>query len=241
MQDKSFDLLEQVIKELKAQCRDQQNPNLFDTNKGNLVLEVLALEIQMCIERKESRRMKQTFQLTEQFTTVIEDPRVVGVIKECGGKMYMSEKKWDEALKQFWDSFLSLVDSGHPRAVTVLKYVILNQLLAQSATEYLTQREAKVYAQDPQIVAMTDLKEGVLKNDIKKVLSVIGDKKVNILADPLIAQYLNELLRSVRLKALESICRPYKAVRLEFLQKQMDVDLIEIRSLLAELIVEERL
>lgn len=146
MQDKSFDLLEQVIKELKAQCRDQQNPNLFDTNKGNLVLEVLALEIQMCIERKESRRMKQTFQLTEQFTTVIEDPRVVGVIKECGGKMYMSEKKWDEALKQFWDSFLSLVDSGHPRAVTVLKYVILNQLLAQSATEYLTQREAKVYA-----------------------------------------------------------------------------------------------
>lgn len=90
-------------------------------------------------------------------------------------------------------------------------------------------------------MAMTDLKEGVLKNDIKKVLSVIGDKKVNILADPLIAQYLNELLRSVRLKALESICRPYKAVRLEFLQKQMDVDLIEIRSLLAELIVEERL
>lgn len=58
----------------------------------------------------------------------------------------MSEKKWEEALQQFWDGFVSLVDSGHPRAVTVLKYVILTQLLSQSNTEYLTQREAKIFA-----------------------------------------------------------------------------------------------
>jgi hypothetical protein len=29
------------------------------------------------------------------LTAVINDPRVMGIIKECGGKMYMSEKKWD--------------------------------------------------------------------------------------------------------------------------------------------------
>lgn len=88
---------------------------------------------------------------------------------------------------------------------------------------------------------MTDLKDGVLQNDIAKILGVLADKKVNLLSDPLIAQYLQELLRSVRLKALESICRPYKAVKLDFLMKRMDVDLAEIRSLLAELILEERL
>lgn len=153
----------------------------------------------------------------------------------------MSEKKWEEALKQFWDGFVSLVDSGHPRAVTVLKYVILTQLLSQSNTEYLTQREAKIFAQDPQIIAMIDLKDGVFENDIQKILKVIGDKKINLLSDPLIAQYLNELLRSVRLKALESVCAPYKAVKLEFLCKAMDVDLLEMRSLLAELILEERI
>lgn len=130
-------------------CQDPQNPNMFDKSKGDYVLEVLALEIQMCILKKETRRMKQVFQLTEQFTATIEDNRVVGIIKECGGKMYMSEKKWSEALKQFWDSFTSLVDSGQPRAVIVLKYVILTQLLSQSNTEYLTQREAKIFANDP--------------------------------------------------------------------------------------------
>jgi hypothetical protein len=27
------------------------------------------------------------------LTAVINDPRVMGIIKECGGKMYLSEKK----------------------------------------------------------------------------------------------------------------------------------------------------
>ena len=118
---------------------------------------------------------------------MIEDPRVVGVIKECGGKMYMSEKKWEEALKQFWDGFVSLTESGHQRAPTILKYVILTMLLSNTETEYLTQREAKIYANDPQIVAMIDLKEGVKENNIEKILKVIGDKTVRLLDDPLIA------------------------------------------------------
>lgn len=114
-------------------------------------------------------------------------------------------------------------------------------MLSQKETEYLTQREAKIFANDEQIIAMVELKDGVLKNDIQMILRVIGDKKINLLADPLIAQYLSDLLRTVRLKALENVCSPYKAVKLDFLCKAMDVDLLEMRSLLAELILEERI
>ena len=60
-----------------------------------------------------------------------------------------------------------MVDSGHPRAQTMLKYVILTQLLSKSETDYLTQREANVFANDLEIIAMTDLKQGFEKNDIK--------------------------------------------------------------------------
>jgi len=63
----------------------------------------------------------------------------------------------------------------------------------------LTQREAKTFENDPEIIAMTDLKKGFEKNDISLVIKTIGDKRNNIMADPLIAQYLDELLRSVRL------------------------------------------
>jgi COP9 signalosome complex subunit 2 len=64
---------------------------------------------------------------------------------------------------------------------------------------------------------------------------------VDLLGDPFIAQYLGDLLRSVRLKATEAIFKPYKAVRLNFLAEQLNVELPEVRSLLAELILEERI
>jgi COP9 signalosome complex subunit 2 len=92
------------------------NPDNYDIKKGNLLLEVFALEIQMCIERKETRRMKDIFSLTKKFSSVIEDPRVVGIIKECGGKMYMSEKRWEAALGEFKESFERLVECGDPQA-----------------------------------------------------------------------------------------------------------------------------
>lgn len=85
-------------------------------SKGNILLDVFALEIQMCIETKEQRRMKEIFSIAQNFTSVIEDPRVIGIIKECGGKMYMSEKRWDMAVKEFFESFKSLVDCGSENA-----------------------------------------------------------------------------------------------------------------------------
>ena len=112
-----------------------------------------------------------------------------------------------------------MTDSGSSRAVTVLKYVILTQLLAQSETDYMTQKEANVYASNEEIIAMLDLKEGFLKNDIKKIIAVTTNKKVNLLADPIINQYSKTLLRSARLKALIYLCQPYKAVRLEYLSR----------------------
>ena len=39
------------------------------------------------------------------MNAIINDPRVMGIIKECGGKMYMAEKKWDQALEELFDCF----------------------------------------------------------------------------------------------------------------------------------------
>ena len=206
-----------------------------------MLLEVFAFEIQMCIELKETRRMKAIFRLSQNFASTIEDPRVVGVIMECGGKMYMAEKKWQEALEQFQGSFKSLVECGSVRAKTLLKYVILASLLARAEFDVLSTQEAKIFASDPEIIAMTTMKTGFIGNDINAIQEVLADKSVNLLSDPFIAQYLDELLRSVRLNAVLAICKPYKTVKLAFLARKMNVPVNEVRGLLAELILEEKL
>ena len=100
-------------------------------SKGSQLLEVFSIEIQMCIGRNEIRRMKRVYTLAQKFSSTIEDPRVIGIIKECGGKMYMSEKKWERAFEEFQGSFFNYVECGSSKAKTLLKYVIWTAMLAK--------------------------------------------------------------------------------------------------------------
>lgn len=58
---------------------------------------------------------------------------------------------------------------GSSHAQVVLKYVILASLLAKAEFDVLNTQEAAIYAQDPEIVAMTNLKRGFDNNDIKTI------------------------------------------------------------------------
>lgn len=79
---------------------------------------------------------------------VISDPRVMGIIKECGGKLYMSEKKWELALEEMFDCFKFYQESGNIRAKNILIYVILASMLCSTNINYADTREAKVYKDD---------------------------------------------------------------------------------------------
>ena len=64
------------------------------------------------------------------------------------------------------DSFKNYLDSGNTRAKSVLKYVILASMLSASAINYADTIEAKVYADDSEIIAMINLRGAFEKNDI---------------------------------------------------------------------------
>ena len=61
---------------------------------------------------------------------------MVAIIKETGGKIFMSEKKWELALNEMFESFKNYQESGNVRARTVLKYVILASILSGSVINY---------------------------------------------------------------------------------------------------------
>ena len=160
---------------------------------------------------------------------------------ESGGLMYMSQKQYDLALDAFFESFKSLVEYGAPNAKTMLIYVVLAQILANSEVDFLGTKEATIYKDDPSIVAMTNLKIGIEKNEIQAIMEVLSNREVNLLGDPFFVLYKDAMLRNVYLKALEALCRPYKKVKLVYLQQELGVSEVEIRELLSELILEERI
>lgn len=107
---KEYGRLNKILKQLHAAC--QKDDGTDDQRKGTHLLEVLALEIQMYTETKNNKKLKVLFylilyptiylsphfqELYQQCLSVksaIPHPRIMGVIRECGGKMHMSESKF---------------------------------------------------------------------------------------------------------------------------------------------------
>ena len=88
---------------------------------------------------------------------------------------------------------------------------------------------------------MNKLRIGFEDNNLEIIKSLLKDRSLNLLSDPYIADYIDDLLRSLHLKSLVDICKPYKSVKLSFLAKKLDVKEAKIRSLLSELIIEDKI
>lgn len=74
-----------------------------DLKKGTQLLEVYALEIQMYTEQKNTKKLKQLYHKALYVKSAIPHPRIMGIIRECGGKMHMHERIWSEAATDFFE------------------------------------------------------------------------------------------------------------------------------------------
>lgn len=162
----------------------------------------------------------------------------MGVIRESGSKMFMAEKQWEKARAEFFEAFKYYQEVGNPRAKTILKYVVLASILSDSKINPFDSQEAKVFKDDSEILAMMQLRTAYESNDIDEIQRILNDKTANILSDPFIANYLDELLRSVRLNILQVKIKPYKSVRIQFLASELHIQETQVLSLLIELLIE---
>jgi COP9 signalosome complex subunit 2 len=232
--------LQRLIRSLHKTCQKPDGSD--DVSKGSHLLEVYALEIQMCTLTKNSLRMKEIYPKTINLTSAIADPRNIAVIRESGGKMYMSEKKWEAAYNEFFEAFKNYQETGNAtRAKIMLKYVVLANMLALSDINPFDSREAKVYQDDPEITAMASLRTAYENNDIQTIDQLLTNPSYRILSDAFIRTHLQDLLRNIRLQVLQNIIKPYRCVSLAFLAKEINVAADEVVSLLVQLILDEKI
>lgn len=90
---KEYTLLQRILADLRATIRPEDpNAEEVDNQRGTLLLEILAMEIQMYTETKNNKKLREIYDQTLQVKSAIPHPRIMGVIRECGGKMHMSER-----------------------------------------------------------------------------------------------------------------------------------------------------
>ncbi|KXJ93717.1 PCI domain-domain-containing protein [Microdochium bolleyi] len=226
------------LRELQKAC--QRDDGSDDPSKGTYSLEIYALEIQMYAETRNNKQLKVLYQRALKVRSAVPHPKIMGIIRECGGKMHMSEENWKDAQSDFFESFRNYDEAGSLQRIQVLKYLLLTTMLMKSDINPFDSQETKPYRNDPRIAAMTELVDAYQRDDMHKYASVLS-KNQDILADPFIAENIDEVTRNMRTKAVVKLIAPYTRMQLAWIARQLNITEIEVQDILGYLIVDGKI
>jgi COP9 signalosome complex subunit 2 len=235
---RNFRQLESILRDLHKACQLEDGSD--DPSKGTLSLEIYALEIQMHAETRNNKRLKTLYQRALRVKSAVPHPKIMGIIRECGGKMHLSEENWKEAQSDFFESFKSYDEAGSLQRIQVLKYLVLTTMLMRSDINPFDSQETKAYKNDPRIAAMTSLVDAYQRDDIHGYGKIIAENG-ELLADPFIAENIDEVTRNMRTKAILKLIAPYTKFTLAFVAKHLKIPAAEVQDIVGFLIVDGQL
>uniref|UniRef100_A0A0E0C0T0 COP9 signalosome complex subunit 2 n=1 Tax=Oryza meridionalis TaxID=40149 RepID=A0A0E0C0T0_9ORYZ len=214
--------MSKILKELHKSCQREDGSD--DQKKGTQLLEVYAIEIQMYTETKNNKKLKELYTKALSIKSAIPHPRIMGIIRECGGKMHMAERQWADAATDFFEAFKNYDEAGNPRRIQCLKYLVLANMLMESEVNPFDGQEAKPYKNDPEILAMTNLIAAYQKNDIMEFEKILKD-----------------LLKNIRTQVLLKLIKPYTRIRIPFISQELNFPEKDVEQLLVSLILDNRI
>ncbi|CAG8446996.1 6226_t:CDS:10 [Gigaspora rosea] len=229
----------EILRQLHLSC--QKDDGTDDQRKGTHLLEIFALEIQMYTETKNNKKLKALYQQCLHVKSAIPHPRIMGVIRECGGKMHMGEKEWDKAQTDFFESFKNYDEAGSPQRIQVLKYLVLANMLTESQINPFDSQETKPYKNDPQIVAMTNLVSAYQRKEIREFEKILRDNRATIMDDPFIRTYIDDVLKNIRTQVLLRLIKPYTRIEIPFVSKQLNIPAQDVEDLLVGLVLDQKI
>eukprot|EP00227_Mantoniella_beaufortii_P013271 CAMPEP_0197592424 /NCGR_PEP_ID=MMETSP1326-20131121/15083_1 /TAXON_ID=1155430 /ORGANISM="Genus nov. species nov., Strain RCC2288" /LENGTH=438 /DNA_ID=CAMNT_0043158121 /DNA_START=13 /DNA_END=1329 /DNA_ORIENTATION=- len=236
---KEFGRVSKILKELYRSC--QHEDGSADQRKGTQLLEVYAIEIQMYTEQKNNKKLKELYKRALTITSAIPHPHILGIIRECGGKMHMAERQWEEAATDFFESFKSYDEAGQSRRIQCLKYLLLANMLMESEVNPFDAQETKAYINDPEVKAMTSLIAAYQRNSISEFESLLQTHHKQIMDDMFIRDYIEDLLKNIRTQVLVKLIKPYTRIRISFISEELSIPEPDVESLLVSLVLDSRI
>jgi len=231
-----FNKLARILKQLRSSCQTDDGED--DLKKGTQLLEVYALEIQMYTAQKNNKKLKALYDQSLHIKSAIPHPLILGVIRECGGKMHLREGEFEKAHTDFFEAFKNYDESGSPRRTTCLKYLVLANMLMKSGINPFDSQEAKPYKNDVEILAMTNLVNAYQNNDIKDFEKILKQNRQTIMEDTFIREHIEDLLRNIRTQVLIKLIKPYTRINITFISGELNIDPADVESLLVSCILD---
>ena len=203
----------------------------------------MALQIQLYSRQKDNKKLREVFDKAMRVQGGIPHPRTLAIIQELGGKMHMQSREFEKAATTFFSAFKSYDEAGDRARLRCLKYLVLSSMLHASSINPFDSQEARPYRDDPEILAMTQLVSAFQNNEIKKFESILRSSQGRTIKnDEFIAEYLSDLLRTIRTQVLIKVIGPYERISLKAIARELNgIPTEDVESLLVALILDGRL
>jgi len=144
--------------------------------RGAQFLTLLSVEIQVYAEREDYSKCLEIFRASLSVTNANPPARVIGVLKECGGKVLMRQERWRQATENFSHALRSFATVGDQRRIHCLKYLVLASMFSHryKINPFAT-IEAKSLKDDPEVKAITELISAWTRDDVIAISTALKD------------------------------------------------------------------
>eukprot|EP00940_MAST-03C_sp_MAST-3C-sp2_P000128 g128.t1 len=228
-----------ILKNLYDACRSGDGN--FDKDKASDLLEVYAIEMQFLFKSKNFSRMKIVYPKTKgsDVTNAVEDSRTMGPLREYGGRMWMHFRKWTNAYDEFFDAFRAYEEVGKStEAKCCIRYLVVANILSGGSVNPFAAREIVAHSQNDAVQAMKNLRDAFHNDEIVKFEAILRSRHSGIATDPVVGVFVEDLIRTMRIRVVMRLIDPYRRVRIDFVAKRLSTDLEVTRKLFEELILD---
>ncbi|KAI3645457.1 hypothetical protein MP228_008385 [Amoeboaphelidium protococcarum] len=218
---------------------------------ANSQLDVLIIELQMHSINRDQLQTRRVYQQCQKLLkSTIAHPKLLAVIRECGGKMRMISKEWQEARVEFFESFKSYDESGdHQGRLRCIKYLIVGAMLSGTEVDLFQSQEMKPWkdAQDGGIDVLIKLLRAFQSKDIQQFQLLLQSGRSLILDDEFVKPYIDQILdymsKDVIISMVESTSfSQQQIVPMHEIQKRIggDISIDKVLTLCLSLIADQQ-
>ncbi|KAF6209647.1 hypothetical protein GE061_015395, partial [Apolygus lucorum] len=188
--------------------------------------------------QKNTKKLQELYNQSLHIKSAIPHPYIMGIIRECGGKMHLTNGKFDEAITDFFEAFKNYDDAGSPRRTTSLKYLVLTNMLNKSSINPFDCPETKPYKGNPEVEAMTNLIAAYQAGDLTEFENIFRKNRTFLMDDPFIREHIEVLITNCRVQVLLKTVQPYSRICIKTIADELNISKDEVENLLVNCILD---
>lgn len=238
--------------ELCSTIVNQLNDKLTQVSEmtqNSFSLEVIAAEIELLSLHKhiDLSRLYYLYKKSLTITSPVTHPRIIGIIKECGGKIYFFKQDFEKARLSFYESFKNFDESGSPEKKKTLKYLILCSIITENEFNPFESQETQHYSQLPEFEDLLLIIECYNELDLEGYRRLLdrllqppsnnesGDDDDSFFREPIFTSASKTIEKNLVEKIVLNLFKSYSVIRFDYIEDLLALSETQLKQILFQL------